>query len=218
MSESLANGSLYSVAASYAAAIVVTALSNASSAVATATAHGLANGDIVQVTSGWEGDPGVNNRIARVSAVAANTFALEGFNTADTTRYPAGSGVGSVKKILTWTQIAQILDAASSGGEQQYLQWVYLADGIQRQKKTFKNARALKITMTDDATLPYYSILRAADQDGVARAVRLTLPNLALIYYNMDISFNDEPTINANDLIKVEATFAQLAKFTRYDS
>lgn len=217
MSESLANGSIYSVAATYGADIPVTVLTNANPAVATATAHGLSNGDIVEATSGWEGGVGVNNRIFKVSGVTSNTFELSGLNTTSTDRFPAGTGIGSVRKILTWTTIAQVLDAASSGGEQQYLQWVYLADGIQRQKKTFKNARSLRLTMADDSNLPYYAILRAADEDGVNRAVRLVLPNLDTIYYNMDVSFNDEPTINANDLLKIEATLSQVAKFTRYD-
>ncbi len=216
MSESLANGSLYSVAATYGAELPVTVATNAAPPVLTSAAHGLANGDLVEITSGWESE--FNGRIARVSGGTTNTFNLENFDTTSTDRYAVGTGIGSVRKILTWVQIAQILDSVPAGGEQQYLQWVYLADGIQRQKKTFKNARSLRLTMADDATLPYYPYLRAADFDGVNRAVRLTHPSGFKIYYNMDVSFNDEPTLNANDLLKIEATFSQVAKFTRYDS
>ena len=112
MSASLPNGTIFSIAATYGAAIPFTALTNAAPPQATATAHGLTNGDILEVTSGW---PLINDRPARVAASATNTFTLEGLDTTDLTKYPAGSGLGSVRKVLTWQQISQVMQNASTG-------------------------------------------------------------------------------------------------------
>ena len=46
-------GTLFSVATTFGSAITVTAVTNANPAVCTATAHGLSNGDLIEVTSGW---------------------------------------------------------------------------------------------------------------------------------------------------------------------
>ena len=50
---SLPNGTLFSVASAFASPKVVTAISNASEAVVSCTAHGYSAGDIVQIYSGW---------------------------------------------------------------------------------------------------------------------------------------------------------------------
>lgn len=215
MSESLSNGSVYAIAATYGPVIPVTGISNAAPPVASAVGHGLVAGDIVEVTSGWGG---LNNRMARIASPTADAFTLEAMDTTSTLRYSIGGGAGSVRKVLTWVEVAQITDAASSGGEQQYVQWVYLADGNQRQKRTYKNAKSLKLTLNDDPALPCYPILRAADVDGINRAIRLVLPTAGAIYYNMDVSFDDEPKLNSNQIMQVEATMSQVAKFIRYDA
>ena len=124
----LPNRSLISLASAYGSAIEVSAVSNASTAVFTAAAHGLSNGDIVEVTSGWSK---LTGRILRVANVATGTFELEGFNSADTDIYPAGSGIGSVRKVNTWAQLSEVLNPASEGGEPQYWNYQPLEDDVQ---------------------------------------------------------------------------------------
>jgi hypothetical protein len=190
MSASLPNGTIFSLAASYAAAIPFTILSNAAPPQATATAHGLTNGDILEVTSGW---PLLNDRPARVAGSTANTFNLEGHDSTDLTRFPAGSGLGSVRKVLTWQQISQVMQNASSGGEQQSVEWVYLEDGIERSKNTFRKAKVLTLTLADDAAQAWNAVLLAADQDGKNRILRAQLPSGGSIYYNVNVGFDPEP-------------------------
>lgn len=213
MSASLPNGSIISIAATYGSAIPFTALSNAAPPVASSVAHGLLDNDVIEVKSGWGA---LSDRVVLADQLTVDTFALKGIDATSTTRYPVAGGLGSVRKILTWTQIAQVTESASSGGEQQYVQWVYLEDGVQRQKPTFKNARSLQLTLADDETLPCYPLLRAADDDGLQRAIRVQLPSGGSIYYNMFVSFNDEPKLTANEIMAVVATFSQVARFIRY--
>lgn len=213
MSASLPNGTIFSIAATYGAAIPFTALTNAAPPQATATAHGLTNGDILEVTSGW---PLINDRPARVAASATNTFTLEGLDTTDLTKYPAGSGLGSVRKVLTWQQISQVMQNASTGGEQQSVEWVYLEDGIERSKNTFKKAKILTLTLADDAAQAWNAVLLAADQDGKNRILRAALPSGGFLYYNVNVGFDPEPKLDANQIMTVTATFRSQGRFIRY--
>ncbi len=72
------NGATLAISTGFAAAKVISAISNANPGVATALANGFANGDILLVTSGWED---INERAVRVSNAAAGAFTLEGIDT-----------------------------------------------------------------------------------------------------------------------------------------
>ena len=117
MAVTLANGSIVQIATGLAAEKKITAISNAEEAVATCTAHGLVNGDYVVIVSGWGG---LNERVFRVTSVDANSFKLDGIDTRDLNKYPAGSGAGSCQKVSSWQQITQIMELSSEGGDQQF--------------------------------------------------------------------------------------------------
>jgi len=205
MASAFPNGAIISLGATYDTPIVVSGISNANPAVATAAGHGLANGDIVLVNSGW---PALNASVARVAGQTSGSFNLEGVDTTSTTRYPTGAGAGTVSKVLTWVPISQVTDSATSGGEQQFFQWVYLEDGQQRQRPTFRNARALTLTMDFDANLAWHAALLKASDDGTPHVIRVALPNGSSIYYNMYIGFDGEPTLNINQNMQVTATMS----------
>jgi hypothetical protein len=138
MAVSVPNGSLIHIASGYAASKVMSALTNANPAVATLEAsHGVAVGDYIEVTSGWSR---LTNKILRASAVATNDVTLEGLNAISTSIYPAGGGVGSVREITGWTQLQQVLNSSSSGGEQQFLEYQFLESDAQKRIPTFKSA------------------------------------------------------------------------------
>ncbi|WP_454869430.1 phage tail protein [Pseudomonas gorinensis] len=111
------------------------------------------------VTSGWTA---LNNEVVRVKAATA-TITLEAIDTTSTTTYPVGSGVGGLKKVLTWVQIPQITDVAFSGGDQNYQDVVFLEDAQGRQIPTDKAAASMVLTVADDPTLAYVPIVIAAD-------------------------------------------------------
>ncbi len=122
----LPNGATFEFASAYGAAIPFTALSNADPAVATAAAHGLAEGDIIALSSGWTR---LDGRAVQVGEIASGTFALDGVNTTNIQQYPAGSGVGTAREVTTFTEISQITELNSAGGDQQFLTFGFLADG-----------------------------------------------------------------------------------------
>lgn len=216
MSVSLPNRSIISIAATYGASKAISAISNANPGVATLEAsHGIVVADVMEVNSGWSL---LSGRIARASVVAANDVTLEGMNVSSTVLFPAGSGVGSVREILTWTQIAQVTDNESSGGDPQYTTYSFLEDPTERQIPTGKSAKSLSLTMADDPSKPWYAIAEAADLDGLPRAIRVQLPSGGVIYYNGFISFNKEPSLKKNEIMQVKLSISIIADTTRYNS
>ena len=103
------------IASTYGSSKTMSAVSNASTGVATlASSHGVLEGDIMEVTSGWKR---LTNRIIRAGTVATNDVNLEGVSTSSTSDYPAGEGVGSIREITAWTSITGLRpDFTTSGG------------------------------------------------------------------------------------------------------
>jgi Phage tail protein. len=213
MTVSVPNGALVSLAAGYGDPIAVSAISNAAIAVATAAGHGLAQGDFVEVTSGWSR---LTNKIVRVGAVTTGTFELEGYSTAKTDIYPAGGGIGSVRKVTSWTQIPQILSSSSSGGEQQFLEYQFLESDAQQRIPTFKSAAGLTFSVGDDPIQPGFQLASAANDDRLPRAARIQLPSGSKILYNAYVSLNKTPSLTVNELMACEMTLSLLAEPVRY--
>lgn len=211
----LPNGATLQIASAYGAAIPVTALSNANPAVSTAAAHGLSDGDIIAVTSGWTR---LNDRAARVANSLTGTFALERINTLNTQPYPAGSGVGSVREVTAFVEISQITDVVTSGGDQQFLTFGFLADDDDRQLPTTKNPISMAVTVADDPDQPYVAVVEAADEDKVARVLRLNLPNGDSILYNAYVTITSTPALARNNLMTRVITISLAGRPTRYSA
>jgi len=212
----LPNGSVIAIAASYGDVIDLDAVSNANPAVATlSSSHGLSTGDIVEVTSGWSR---LTDKILRLSGVAGSNANLEGFNASSTTLFPAGAGVGTVREILTWTNLQQITNSTTNGGEQQFLEYQFLESDAQRRIPTVKSPSGMEITIADDPELAGYILAAEANDDRLPRSVRITLPSGALIFYNAYITLNKIPSLTVNELMAVSVTLSLLSEPTRYTS
>jgi hypothetical protein len=216
MAISLPNGAIVAIAASYGASKTMSVLTNANPAVATLEAsHGVIVSDILEVTSGWSR---LTDKIVRVSAVSVNDVTLEGIDTSLTSIYPAGTGTGTVREILTWTQLSQVLSSSSSGGEQQFLEYQLLESDAQKRIPTTKSAAGISFSVADDPTLAGYILAAQANDDRLPRAVRITLPSGAKLFYNAYISLNKTPSLSVNEIMAVEVTLSLKAEPHRYAS
>lgn len=213
MAAKLPDGAIVSLATTYATVLTVSGITNAVTAVATSTAHTLVNGDLVTLVSGWSN---LNNRVVRVSGVTANTFNLEGIDTSSTTLYPAGSGGGTAQKISAFTQISQILDFTTSGGEQNFATFSFLEQNFETQIPTITSAQSVTISIADDPVLAGYIALKAANDARAIRALRLTLPDNSLILYQGYCSFNESPVLTKGSVMSVSATFSLQSRPVRY--
>lgn len=214
MALTLPNGSTIFIASGYATAVPVTAVSNAAPPVATAT-NTFAAGDLVEVTSGWSR---FNNKIMRVLTPTGTNFDYEGQDSTLTGVYPPGSGVGSVRKITGWTQLNQIINTTSSGGDQQFLTYQLLEADSQFRIPTVKNPFDVVIELADDPLLGGYMAASAANDDRLPRAIKILLASGALIYWNCYVSLNRIPTLTVNQLMSVKLTLSLLAEPVRYPS
>lgn len=113
MSYLLAEGSKFLFSSTFGAPITVSGITNANPAVATATAHGLANNDEFLFNSGWED---ANAAVWKAAGIAANTLNVSGLDATDTQWFPSGSGTGTIQKVTNWIEIGQVLDVQPSGG------------------------------------------------------------------------------------------------------
>jgi hypothetical protein len=213
MAVKLPNGATIEHAATYAAPLVVSATSNASEAICTVAGATLVAGDIVLAASAWTA---LNNKVVRVKTATPTAITLESIDTTDTTVYPAGSGVGSLKKVLTWVQIPQVTDFASAGGEQNYTDINFLEAPQGFQIPTDKSAASMTITVADDPTLPYVPVLNAADLSKAIQAARMNLPGVDKIYYGVYTSFSQQPAISRNNVMTKTVSMALQASITRY--
>jgi len=107
-------GSKFYFSKTFAAAKTISAITNASTAVATSTAHGYVDGDEILLTSGWED---ATDTVYRVDQLTADTFGVGGLNTTNTNFYPAGSGAGEARK----ASAAALFPPAWSSGQWSYL-------------------------------------------------------------------------------------------------
>jgi hypothetical protein len=218
MSALFPNGTVFSMAKLTAAAVAISAISNANPAVASC-ANPPVDGSIGVLTSGW---PGINNRVVRTKGEVANTsFQLENFDTTDVTQYAAGQGAGSIQVVNTadWVPFSQVSTLAKSGGTQQYFQWQYVEDptGLQQQRPTIKNAKVITLTFDYDPSLAWYQALVDADRAKSPVVLRAVLPGGAgTLYYYVYPSFDGDPTMEVNKNMQNTATFSLISLFTRY--
>jgi hypothetical protein len=215
MAARLPDGSIISLATTYGTAKPVTAITNANPGVATSTSHGLTNGALVSVTSGWSK---LNNRVIRVAGSTTNNFNLDGIDTTSTTMFPTGSGVGSVSEITGFTQITQIMDFQTSGGDQQFTNYSFLEQDFESQIPTTTSAMSITISIADDPSLPGYQALQAASDARAVRAIKLQLPDGSFIMYQGYVSFNSTPTLSKGQVMQVKATVSLQGKPVRYAS
>jgi hypothetical protein len=215
MAYRLTNGATVHIGSAYGSDLTVTAATNANPCVMTSTAHGLSNGDYVVVTSGWTR---TTDRAFRIANITANTFELEGHDTSDTDVYPAGSGTGSVKKVTTWTELAQVLNITSQGGEQQFATYQPLNSDREVRIPTIKSGGGLDIEVGDDPTLAGFIAAAAANDDRVPRAWRITNANGSKSLFYSYTSADKVPQMQVNEVQKARVTLSHLNEATRYTS
>ena len=114
------------------------------------------------------------------------------------------------------TQIAQVLSFEMSGGDQQFATFSFLEEDFERQLPTVTSARSIRIGIADDPTLAGFQALKALEGKRIMRALRLNLPNGAILLYNGIVAFNSTPTLTKGNVMEVSASFSLQGPPTRY--
>ena len=217
MGSAFIDGSSFYFSSTLGSAIAVTGISNADPAVASASSPPM-DGDIAIVSSGWAR---LNETVARVANSTASDFELEGVDTSDTGKYPAGQGAGSVQVASGFFNVNQITDVQVSGGDQDFYTWDYVEDpsGRQRKRPTTKAPIEQKLMLDYDPSLAWHQKLVDLDASKQLCVMKRVLPNGTSTIYSLGyLSFQEVPTGNKHENQKVTATFSMVAPPIRYDS
>jgi hypothetical protein len=209
------NGAKYAIATVLAAPVPITDITNASPPLALAGTTPIA-GEIVLLSSGW-GE--LDESPSRVGTVVADTsFQLEGYDAADTNRFPAGEGLGSYVLVSDFINLPKIHEVQKSGGEQNYATRQYVSDpsGKHVQAPTFKAARNRTYMLDYQPDKPHYQALIELDRSQEITVLRETLRNGDVIYYAGRASFDQDPTTALNEFISNAFAFSPTADSIRY--
>lgn len=171
------------------------------------------SGDYIEFVSGWSR---ANNRVFRVKTPTGTNLVLEGFDTTLTTLFPVGTGVGTIRKISTWTQITQIIGCTSSGGDPQYQTYSFLEQDYDSQIPTTTSAQTLALEIADDPTLAGYVALKAVAATRALTALRASLPAGGFILYNGIYAFDETPSLTKGNLMSVKSGVALQGRPVRY--
>ena len=215
MSVTLTTGSSLSIAKVYGPAIAFTTITNLQDpTITTASAHSIAVGEYVEITSGWGR---LNQRIARAkTGTTGSTLVLENINTADTSKYPFGTGGGSVRRIQTWTALSQVKDISASGGAQNFADVTDIASVVQLQVPTTRAAVSVSITVFDDPSLAWYADVVTADEAKTPYGFLITPANSKPMVANAYWSLMRVPTMATNAALETKIDLTYAAEPVRY--
>lgn len=179
----------------------MSAITNASEAVATLEAsHGVIENDILVVTSGWLK---LNKRIVRADSVSSNDVTLEDINTASTSRFPAGSGIGSIKEVPSngWTQLPYIKDFQGSGGEQQTVTEEFLDSDDQYEFFTSRTPRRYNCGIAyQGPSATHFPLLVTASENKTETPFRIVFPDGSITYFLAVPAFDPVPSLNKGQI------------------
>lgn len=208
-------GTLYAVATALAAAKAITNISNATEAVVTAPGHGRANGDVVEVTSGWGG---LNKRAFEIKGVTTDTFVLVKADTTDTNRYPAGAGAGSVRAVATWVALSKYFNPSTSGGDPKNVEYKFDDSDVAYSLNDGFSATVFSLDFDDDDTTAGYAALRSLTDVQTDTILRMVPKNGSRVYLPCKVALNDVPKMQSGQINRISCQFNGNNRHTRYSA
>lgn len=160
------------IAATYAAAKTVTAVTKAVPPIVTSAAHALAEGTIGYFDTAAGMDELLGQAVS-VDATAANTFNAEGL---DSTNFGTFTS-GTVTPVATWLTLSTATSYEIPEGAADELDATTLLDRIKQTETGLMAAQNVQISKLSDMQLPALAIVRAAALNGGYIVMRITLSN-----------------------------------------
>lgn len=198
----------------FASAKVVSAITNADPAVATATGHGYSDDDEVLFDSGWED---ATDTVYRVEETSANALNVHGLVSTDTDFYAAGAGIGNMYKVSSWVAIPQVLTIATSGGDPRFTTISPLAKRNSINVPTGFNATSITLTMGHDASDTNYKTMLSISRSLTKVAFKMVMSGSVVYGYGY-MNVSEMPAVNVGQANTVQASFSLLGRAVSYDT
>lgn len=210
------SGTLLAIAATFGALKTVSGISNAAEAVVSCTAHGFSVGDIVQLYSGWGR---LNRRAVRVKSVTTDNFVAELIDTSSTDFFPAGTGTGTVRKVLTWQQISNYKDISSSGGEPKNITFKWNDSDVEESLNDGFTAITESFNIdADNIGQAGYELLRTYTEVQSDTILRKTLKTGSKIYTPGRVALNENVKFTDGQVNVCAVGFNANGRITRYSA
>ena len=188
----------YSV--TFATAKTVSAISNASPAVATATSHGYSDADPVLLASGWED---ANDCVFEADQLTADTFGITNLDSSSTSWFPAGTGTGTAQKVTDWVEIPQILDISPNGGGVKYGTVSPLGARNDKKQPIGFEAQGVDLKIGYDATNATIKAMQAITRVFGKVAFKLVVPGGGRIYGYGNLACGEFPEMSKGNAIQL---------------
>ena len=194
------------------AALTVTAITKASTGVATSTAHGLVNGDFIYLEA--QGMNQVDARVFRVAGVTTNTFNLEGENTTNYDTFTSGSAY----KLTFGTTLSTLTSISASGGDFDFIDTTTIHDNIRKQIPGAASPSVYQFESIWDVADAGLVALKAASDASAQRAVRFVFANGQRLLFSGYIGATLLPTGSAQDIVRTNISITGYGRPTVYAS
>ena len=183
-----------------AAAKTITAISKASPAVVSCTAHGYSNGDIVFVLA--EGMFQVDARVFRVASVTTDSFALEGEASTQFDDFMAGT----VAKATLGTTITTATTISSSGGDFAMIDKTTIHQNTRSEMPGLPNAINYSMEHIWDPSDAGLKAMKVASDLQQRRVFKFTIGD-AIVLFAGYVGCTLLPGGQAQDLVKTTSVF-----------
>ncbi|MCC8375782.1 phage tail protein [Photorhabdus sp. HUG-39] len=210
MAFNIPNGSKVYISNKLGEAANITAATNDKEVVLTVdNLNDIKAGDIVQIDSGWSKMKGA----FRVKVASGTSVTLEGMDTTDKDNFPAGGAVGTIRKVIAFTRIEQVLTVSIEGGDQQSTTVQFLEDDQAQNVDTFKNAVVMTFNFAYDPTLPAHSLLIGMDESKELVTVYFFNKKAGHDrYFNATVSYQEIPKTAINEVENIDVKFSLRSK------
>ena len=206
-------GSKIYYSSTFAGAKTVSAVTNASPAVATSTSHGYTDLDPVLFNSGWED---AADTIWEIDQQSADTFQLVGLDSTSTTYYPAGNGTGTTQKVSSWVEVPQILDISSTGGGPKYATVSPLSRRNDIKTPIGFEAMSIDIGLGYDATNATWQAMLALTRTFTKVAIKIVVPGGGRLYGYGNLIASEMVEITKGNALKVKAAISLDGRMVGY--
>lgn len=213
MAYNFPEGSSQQFSSTLAAAKNITVLTNANPAVATSVAHGYTTSDEVLLLSGWED---LNEVVAKVTVLTADTFSIDGVDTTDTNFYPPGTGLGTAQKISGWTVMPQVLTISASGGDPKFTAVNPLGKRNGINIPIGFNPTTVTLTLGHDAGNANYKTMLGISRRLSKTAFKQVLNGGALTYGYGYMAVSEFPKLNSGQVNTVDVAMALTGRSISY--
>lgn len=199
-----------------AAAITITAMTNAAPGVFTSTAHGYANGDIVLLEA-----PGVNeinNGLFKIVNTAANTFNIadvDGATGIDTTLFGVFSS-GTAKKLTLGTGVSGVAEFSPSGGEIKTIPATTVHDLVDVDIVSGATALSYGLTMQWDPANAAQQAMIAAFRTRANRGFKILWPDGAYALFYGTVGYTGAPGGGSQAITTSPAKVVMAGPVTNY--